>query len=199
MSKTSSQFDNLITRIYQCQRCVAALPYPPRPVLSVAEESRILIIGQAPGLKAHESQTPWNDVSGDRLRNWMGINKNTFYNKNICSVVPMGFCFPGYNKGSDRPPRKECAPAWHQQLLSHVNPGLTLYVGRYAQQYYLPQFNTLTAAIEHQRTVGHEHAQTEYILPHPSGRNNRWFSRHPWFEAEVIPSLRAAVKRQLPQ
>lgn len=197
MSDNLSSLATLLTKIRQCQLCTSALPFSPRPVLAVSPESRILIIGQAPGIKAHESHTPWNDVSGDRLRGWMGIDKNTFYDTNICSIMPMGFCFPGYKNGSDRPPRKECAPAWHQQLLSYINPKLTLYVGRYAQQYYLPQFKTLTEAIEsQQKSPSAEHHEI-FILPHPSGRNNRWLSRHPWFEKTIIPNLKAAVQNRL--
>lgn len=193
MQKTSESFDELLRRVRQCTLCAAALPQPPRPVLAAGEHSPIVVIGQAPGMLAHDSATPWNDRSGDRLRQWMGIDKNTFYDTFYLSLIPMGFCFPGYKNGADAPPRRECAPAWHHLLLQRIQPKLTVLVGRYAQQYYRPDYATLTAAVQEEAAL-----DTAYlVLPHPSGRNNRWLKRNPWFEEQVVPHLQHKVQALL--
>lgn len=189
MSDSNIQFSALYTRIKHCQICQHALPYPPNPIFSAAQEARIVLIGQAPGLKAHESSIPWNDASGERLREWMGIDNRTFYNEKLLAILPMGFCFPGYKNKADAPPRKECAPTWHKALLSFIRPTLTLLVGRYAQQYYLPQYKTLTQAVKENS------AGSTMVLPHPSGRNNRWLTQHPWFNERVLPQLKENIKQ----
>lgn len=188
MQKSSESFCALMDRVRDCRLCEFALPHTPRPVLAASEHADIVIIGQAPGLIAHNTNTPWNDKSGDRLRHWLGIEHNTFYNPQRIALIPMGFCFPGYKNGADAPPRKECAPTWHNTLLSRINPQLTILVGRYAQQYYCKQYKTLTEAVKNQPVSG-----TLAVLPHPSGRNNRWLGRHPWFEASILPALRAQI------
>ena len=160
-----TSFSQLMENVRACTLCEAHLPNPPRPVLSADTSSRIVIIGQAPGIKAHNSFTPWNDVSGDRLRQWLGIDRDTFYDVTYFSLIPMGFCFPGYLRGADAPPRKECAPTWHQQLLSAIAPELILFVGRYSQHFYLPEFKTLTDAVEAQRVS--LAGRKTMVLPHP--------------------------------
>lgn len=196
MSKNNAQFSALCNRIRHCQICQRELPFPPNPVFSVALEAQIALIGQAPGLKAHESSTPWNDASGERLRIWMGIDKCTFYNENNLAILPMGFCFPGYKNGADAPPRKECAPAWHSALLNFIRPTLTILVGRYAQQYYLPKYKTLTQAVKEQNeAMNDNNGNTTMVLPHPSGRNNRWLAKNSWFEQKVLPQLKANVEK----
>ncbi|QJR81620.1 uracil-DNA glycosylase family protein [Alteromonas pelagimontana] len=187
---TEKNFSEIMQEVRQCTLCKEHLPHSPNPVLAASESSPLVIIGQAPGIVAHDSSTPWNDRSGDRLRDWLGMSRDTFYDTQCVSLVPMGFCFPGYLKGADAPPRKECAPAWHDLLFSRIKPEMTLLVGRYAQKYYLPQYKTLTEAVAQQ-------AQTHsgmLVLPHPSGRNNRWLTRHPWFEDQVVPLLKKRVR-----
>ncbi|NMH61472.1 uracil-DNA glycosylase family protein [Alteromonas ponticola] len=186
-------FQNLINRARQCTVCEAELPQPPRPIFSASETAKIVIVGQAPGIKAHDSSTPWNDASGDRLREWTGLDRNLFYDVRHVALIPMGFCFPGYKNGADAPPRKECAPIWHAQLLSRIAPKLIILAGRYAQNYYLPQYRTLTEAVA-------QHNQTHsniMVVPHPSGRNNRWLTRNPWFAETVLPRLKAVVAETL--
>ncbi|QPG06107.1 uracil-DNA glycosylase family protein [Salinimonas marina] len=183
------EFTRLMTRVRQCTVCQSELPQPPRPVLAASPDSRIIVIGQAPGIVAHDTAMPWNDRSGDRLRNWMGVDRETFYNTNLISLIPMGFCFPGYKNGADAPPRKECAPTWHHLLMANIQPELVLLVGRYAQQYYCKEYRTLTFGVE-------KEAQKDskfMILPHPSGRNNRWLRNNSWFEASVVPQLKSRV------
>ncbi|MBU2976604.1 uracil-DNA glycosylase family protein [Alteromonas sp. C1M14] len=193
MSDSQRCFSSLLSKIKHCQICQHALPYPPNPVLSASPHAAITLIGQAPGLKAHESSTPWDDASGTRLRQWLGLDASSFYNDSLLAIIPMGFCFPGYKNGADAPPRKECAPAWHNALLNFIRPQLMILVGRYAQQYYLPQFKTLTQAVNAQnKTV---RGVNTLVLPHPSGRNNRWLAQHPWFEERVLPEVKETVAR----
>ncbi|MEG3766997.1 uracil-DNA glycosylase family protein [Alteromonas sp. 14N.309.X.WAT.G.H12] len=200
MSDSNTQFTALCSRIKHCQICQHALPFPPKPIFSAAQEARIVLIGQAPGLKAHESATPWNDASGERLREWMGIDKTMFYNEKLLAILPMGFCFPGYKNGADAPPRKECAPTWHKALLSFIRPTLTLLVGRYAQQYYMPQYKTLTQAVkECCEVINEKNGSGTIVLPHPSGRNNRWLAQHPWFNERVLPQLKETIKKVINQ
>lgn len=185
-----SEFESLEKSIRACSLCSDVLPYPPRPVFSLHNKSKILIIGQAPGLKAHESAKPFDDLSGNRLRHWMGISAELFYQAHNVAILPMGLCFPGYINGADAPPIKRCAPTWHPSVLSHIKPALTLYIGRYAQQYYAKEYKTLTEAVKNNKT-------SEYVLPHPSGRNNRWLAKNPWFETEIVPRLRQSVSNAL--
>ncbi|MCW8092699.1 uracil-DNA glycosylase family protein [Alteromonas sp. ASW11-130] len=186
-------FDKLVERAKRCTVCEAQLPQPPRPVFTASETAKIVIIGQAPGIKAHDSATPWNDASGDRLRAWTGIPREVFYSVDTIALIPMGFCFPGYKNGADAPPRKECAPIWHKQLISRIAPELIILAGRYAQQYYLPHYKTLTEAV-----AEHNLSQSNImVLPHPSGRNNRWLTKNPWFTETILPRLKMKVDEAL--
>lgn len=184
----SSPDTRLLRDIRACELCAGNLPFPPRPVLQINATARILIIGQAPGIKAHDSTMPWNDASGDKLRSWLGVTREQFYSAYF-THLPMAFCFPGYKNGADAPPPKICATTWHSKVQNLLQPALTLYIGRYSQQYYLPQFKTLTQAVE----ATTQQPNAFYALPHPSGRNNRWQTRNPWFESHALPVLRQSV------
>lgn len=184
-----SEFLRLMGRVRQCTLCQSQLPQPPRPVLAASPQSRIIVVGQAPGIVAHDTAMPWNDRSGDRLRSWMGVDREVFYDTSLISLIPMGFCFPGYKNGADAPPRKECAPTWHHLLMSHIKPDLVLLVGRYAQQYYCKEYKTLTSGVEIEANKNSKFM----ILPHPSGRNNRWLTKNPWFETSIVPQLKGRV------
>lgn len=177
-----------------CRRCEAALPLGPRPVLRGKASARLLIVGQAPGTRVHETGIPWNDRSGDRLRDWLQLPREVFYDERRIAIVPMGFCYPGVDaKGGDRPPRPECAPLWHAPLRAALpKVELTLLVGLYAQRHYLgPRRQaTLTETVRHWRDYG----PSFLPLPHPSWRNTFWLKKHPWFEAELLPELRKQVK-----
>ncbi|MGB7815725.1 MAG: uracil-DNA glycosylase family protein [Methylotenera sp.] len=157
--------------------------------------ARILIAGQAPGRKVHETGMPFNDASGDRLRSWLGISREVFYDATQVAILPMGFCFPGTGKSGDLPPRPECAPAWRAALLAHLkNLELTLVIGQYAQAYHLPgEVASVTEAV---RAWRKDWPQT-VPLPHPSPRNNLWLKRNPWFEEELVPALRKRVSEVL--
>jgi uracil-DNA glycosylase len=182
--------------ISACTVCAEHLPLGPRPVTQFSATSTILIIGQAPGTKVHTSGVPWQDDSGDRLRDWMGIDAADFYDPGKVALVPMGFCYPGKRKGGDAPPRPECAPRWHDRILSLLPPDrLTLLVGSYAQEHYLPKGAGKTL-LERVRGFG-RFAPAIFATPHPSWRSIGWQSRNPWFESELLPILRAAVQRQL--
>lgn len=186
--------DTLMQRIRQCQACAGSLPCPPNPVLRVGStRARILIIGQAPGTQAHRTTTPWNDVSGDRLRHWMGVTQEQFTDTAKIAIMPMGFCYPGTGAGGDLPPRPECAPLWHDQILKLLpNIQLTLLIGRYAQARYLgrAQKATLRDTVQDWR----RHLMNGYLpLVHPSPRNQRWLKNHPWFEQEIVPVLRQRI------
>ena len=186
---------DLLDDIRNCQFCTD-LPLGPNPVISVKRSAKVLIIGQAPGTRVHASGIPWNDPSGDRLRSWMGLNKDQFYNAADIAIVPMGFCYPGRGKSGDLPPRSECAPKWHRQILEQLpKVALTLLIGQYAQSYYLnDKYKTLTDRVEHWR----DYLSEGYLpLVHPSPRNQRWLKNNPWFENEVIPFLRQQINDQL--
>ncbi|MEW9799601.1 uracil-DNA glycosylase family protein [Alteromonas sp. CYL-A6] len=194
MEKNAEKFTSLEARIRQCQICKSALPYPPNPVFAASRTAKLVIIGQAPGLLAHKTSTPWNDKSGERLRSWLTMTDALFYDKQQVALIPMGFCFPGYRNKADAPPRKECAPAWHAALLAQLSPALTVLVGRYAQQYYQPESHTLTEAVQRCDFA----RDPVLVLPHPSGRNNLWLARHTWFSDEVLPALQARIQRLFP-
>lgn len=183
---------NLLDEISACRHCAAALPLGPRPVVSASREARILIIGQAPGTRVHQTGIPWNDPSGDRLRDWLGMDRATFYDTRRIAIMPMGFCYPGRGQGGDQPPRPECAPLWHARLLAQLpSIKLTLLIGQYAQAYYLPETKRLTMR---ERLADWRRFQPDYFpLVHPSPRNRLWLRRNPWFEEELVPALRAQV------
>jgi uracil-DNA glycosylase len=184
----------LLREVRACQVCAAHLPLGPRPVLRAKASARLLLIGQAPGTKVHESGIPWNDRSGDRLREWLQLDRDVFYDEARVAIVPMGFCYPGVDAtGGDRPPRRECAPLWHARVLQRLpNIELTLLVGGYAQKYYLGDgcAATMTETVHRWRA----HAPRFIPLPHPSWRNTGWLKRNPWFSSELLPSLRERVR-----
>jgi uracil-DNA glycosylase len=184
----------LLAEIGACQACAGALPHPPRPIVRVDARAKLLIAGQAPGRLVHETGLPWNDPSGDRLRDWMGVDRDWFYAPDNIAVAAMGFCFPGTVNGADLPPRPECAPLWRARLLSHLpNIRLTLVIGMYAARWHLPKARrkvSLTDTIATWR----EDAENVMVLPHPSWRNSAWLKRNPWFEAELVPLLRSRVR-----
>lgn len=183
----------LLDQIKKCEICKGLLPHEPRPVVAASKTSRILIIGQAPGRKVHETGIPWDDPSGNRLREWMGVNKDIFYDTSMIALVPMGFCYPGKGKSGDLPPRPECAPSWHSQLLDSMpNIGLTILIGNYAQKYYLKEQmgTTLTETVRNYRS----YPSSLIPLPHPSPRNIAWFKNNPWFGDEVLPHLKESVQ-----
>ncbi|WP_241505779.1 uracil-DNA glycosylase family protein [Parahaliea mediterranea] len=183
---------DLLAEVRRCRYCADRLPLGPRPVLRASATARLLIVGQAPGTKVHASGIPWDDPSGDRLRDWLQLDKAAFYDESRIAIMPMGFCYPGRGKSGDLPPDPACAPKWHGPLLEHMPAiELTLLVGNYAQQYYLdaPRLS-LAERVQRWRDFGPHWLP----LPHPSPRNNLWLRRNPWFEAEVIPALRKRVR-----
>jgi len=185
--------DALLAEIRRCTRCAADLPLGPRPVLRAAPGARLMIVGQAPGTRVHETGIPWNDPSGERLRDWLQVDRETFYDVTRIAIVPMGFCYPGVDRnGGDKPPRPECAPHWHPQIAPHLaGLGLTLLVGSYAQKYYLGdrRMKTMTETVRHWR----DYLPDFLPLPHPSWRNTAWLRKNPWFADEVLPVLRERV------
>lgn len=186
-----SSLASLLADVRACVRCAEHLPLGPRPVVQVHPSARILIAGQAPGRKVHETGVPFNDASGDRLRAWLGLSREVFYDARKLAILPMGFCFPGTGKSGDLPPRPECAPAWRAALLSRLkNLELTLVIGRYALAYHLPnEAASVTEAVQAWR----KNWPRTVALPHPSPRNNLWLKRNPWFEKELVPVLRTRV------
>ena len=187
--------DALLAEIRSCSLCSGHLPLGPRPVLQAHASARILVVGQAPGSKVHASGIPFDDASGDRLRTWMGVSREVFYNPEMVAIVPMGFCFPGTGKSGDLPPRPECAPAWREALLAHLGKvTLTLVIGQYAQAYHLKgEPVSVTEAVQ----AWSAYPPGLMPLPHPSPRNNLWLKRNPWFELQLMPVLRARVSEAL--
>lgn len=181
-----------LAEVRACRLCEPHLPLGPKPLLQAHRDARILIAGQAPGRRAHETGVPFSDASGDRLREWLGVDAQTFYDPRRIAILPMGFCYPGSGPAGDLPPRPECAAAWRQQLLHGLkNLRLTLVIGRYAADWHLPHTRgkPLTAIVaEWQR-----HWPAVLPMPHPSPRNQRWLRENPWFADDVLPLLRARV------
>jgi uracil-DNA glycosylase len=193
--------DLIATRIRACRICRDApqgkpLPHEPRPVLQESATARILIAGQAPGVRAHASGAPFTDPSGERLRDWLGVGKDAFYDRARIAIAPMGFCFPGLDaKGSDLPPRAECAPAWRRDLLAAMPQiELVLAIGIYAQAWHLSGNASLTERVRNWRQ-GIDREPQIIPMPHPSWRNSGWLKANPWFAGEVLPYLRGAVAR----
>lgn len=184
---------DLLYNIRQCDICEAHLPLGTRPIVSAHPESKIIIIGQAPGTKVHASGVPWDDASGKQLRKWLNVSDKDFYDETKFAIMPMGFCYPGKGKTGDLPPRKECAPQWHKPLLNKLpNVELVILIGLYAQKYYLGKEakRTLTETVKN-----HNAYLPKYLpLPHPSPRNRFWLTKNAWFEVEVLPVLRARIK-----
>ncbi len=189
--------EQLLGQIRDCRLCEEHLPLGPRPILRAKATARLLIVGQAPGTKVHASGIPWEDPSGDRLRQWLGIEASTFYDPGRVAIMPMGFCYPGrLPKGGDRPPRPECAPAWHQDLLAQLPAiELTVLAGAYAQAYYLgaTRAGNVTETVRAWRRYAPRHMP----LPHPSWRTMGWQKRNPWFDEDVLPELRRRVRALL--
>ena len=183
----------LLSEIKQCTVCANHLDLGPRPVVSGHIDSKIVIIGQAPGTKVHTSGVPWDDASGRQLRKWLGVSDEDFYNAQKFAIVPMGFCYPGKGKSGDLPPRPECAPLWHESLITNMpNVKLIILIGMYAQKYYLKKAakKTLTETVRNYK----EYLPSYFVLPHPSPRNRFWLTKNPWFEEKVIDNLKKEIK-----
>lgn len=196
MSRPRSELELLLGEIRACRLCEAQLPLGPRPVLRASETATLLVVGQAPGTLVHGSGVPWDDASGVRLREWMGMDKARFYDETTVAIVPMGFCYPGRGASGDLPPRPECRATWHPRLLPLLpNVRLVLAIGQFAQAYFLGESRkkTLTDTVRAWR----EYAPRVIPLPHPSPRNIGWFKHNPWFESDVLPALRARVAEAL--
>jgi uracil-DNA glycosylase len=185
--------DGLLHNIRQCDICIKHLPLGPRPIVTAHLDSKIVIIGQAPGTKVHKTGIPWDDPSGRQLRKWLGVTDEVFYDERKIALVPMGFCYPGKGKSGDLPPRTECAPQWHDDLLDkmpHVE--LVILIGMYAQKYYLKSDakKTLTETVR-----AYKKYLPKYLpLPHPSPRNRFWLTKNPWFDSEIVPILNQKVE-----
>ncbi|MEZ4741127.1 MAG: uracil-DNA glycosylase family protein [Bdellovibrionota bacterium] len=182
----------LLNEIRSCTHCVDHLPLGPNPVVHFSLKSRIIIVGQAPGIKVHETSTPWNDASGNRLREWLGVSKEEFYDTDVFGIVPMGFCYPGKGKSGDLPPRPECAKLWMRKILNslrHIE--LMVLIGQYSQNYFLKDSKkeNLTETVRNWKRYLPEY----FVLPHPSPRNNIWLKKNPWFERKTIPALRKVI------
>ena len=189
--------EDLLSEIRKCTRC-NDLPLGPRPIIRAQRSAKLLIIGQAPGTKVHETGIPWNDPSGDRLRDWLNLDKDIFYDDNKIAIMPMGLCYPGkIEKGGDKPPRSECAPAWHQKVLDQLHQvELTLLVGSYAQNHYLKgqKYKTMTETVKNYI----DFIDTGFFpLPHPSWRVTNLIKKNPWFETELLPELKEKVRKIL--
>ncbi len=181
----------LLEQIRKCEVCKNSIE--PNPVLQIGRNSKIIVIGQAPGRIVHQTNIPWNDKSGDNLRTWLSVDRTAFYDTNLFGIMPMGFCYPGTGKSGDLPPRPECAPLWHNKILEKVaNAELILLIGMYSQNYYLKEkvSGTLTETVKNYAA----YLPTFFPLPHPSPRNNLWMAKNKWFETEVLPELKTRVK-----
>jgi len=187
--------EKLLDDIRACTLC-QDLPLGPRPIIRAQKTAKLLIIGQAPGTKVHQSGIPWDDPSGERLRDWLGMSRDVFYDDRTVAIMPMGLCYPGkQDKGGDKPPRKECAPAWHEKILANLNEvELTLFVGSYAQNYYLAE-NKQKNMTETVRCWRDYLDQNIMPLPHPSWRVVNMMKKNPWFETELLPHLRQIVQK----
>ncbi len=191
--KTSETLAALLAKVRACSACAGALPLGPRPILQLSTSATILVASQAPGLKVHQTGVPFSDVSGDRLREWMGLSADEFHDEKRIAILPMGFCYPGRAGGGDAPPRPECAHLWRDQLLQslpHVR--LTLLVGSYAQQHVLGP-GALAPRVRNFR----DYLPDSFPLPHPSWRSRMWEEKNPWFAEDVLPALRSAIERAL--
>ncbi len=194
-----TKLDALLVEVRACHVCEAELPLGPNPILRAKRSAKILIIGQAPGTKVHTSGIPWDDPSGKRLREWMNVDNEVFYNSSKIAIIPMGFCYPGKGKSGDLPPREECAALWHKKLLAHLpNVKLSLLIGRYAQKYYLQGSKyycdkTVTETVANWKKF----APKYFPIPHPSPRNTLWLRNNSWFEKKTLPQLRKRVRNAL--
>ena len=188
----SSNLEALLTAVRNCRACESHLPLGPRPVLRAGAAARILIVGQAPGVRVHTTGIPWDDPSGERLRAWMGVDKAFFYDESRIAIIPMGYCYPGRGADGDLPPRRECAALWLDQLLARLPQiELTLLVGQYAQRHFLGSHRK--PSLTETTRAWREYAPQFIPLPHPSPRNQPWFKQHSWFEEDVVPALQARI------
>jgi len=186
----------LAYEIKGCKVCKEFLPFPPKPIFGFSSSSKIVLIGQAPGIKVHESETPWDDASGMRLREWLGVTNAQFYAPRNFAIVPMGFCYPGKAKSGDLPPRSECAPLWMKQILGKLEDHtLKILIGQYSQKYFLGDSikRNLTETIKNWR----EYLPDFLVLPHSSPRNNIWLKKNPWFSEELLPVVKKLVRKTL--
>lgn len=186
--------DVLLNKIKNCVICKKSLPFDPRPILNFSKSSKIMLVGQAPGIKAHETRTPWNDPSGDRLRDWLGLSKEQFYDANLIAITPMGFCYPGKAKAGDKPPQPECAKTWMPEILDHLtNVRYKILIGQYALKYFLNTSSTmnLTELIK----TWPPGKEGVFVLPHPSPRNNIWLKKNPWFEKNILPKIKKEIAK----
>lgn len=193
MARTS--LNDLLAEVRSCTVCADALDHEPRPVVQVGSRANIVIIGQAPGRRVHESGVPWDDPSGEKLRGWLNLSNAEFYDPDIVAIVPMGFCYPGSARSGDKPPRPECAPLWHERLLDHLpDDRLEVVIGMYAQKRYITdRAKTLTDTVRRWE----DYLPKQVVLPHPSPRNQHWLTKNPWFEQDTIPAVRTRVDEVL--
>ncbi|MDX2379301.1 MAG: uracil-DNA glycosylase family protein [Acidimicrobiia bacterium] len=192
---TTRSLDHLLAEIAACTVCAPNLEHGPRPIVQAGKEARIVIIGQAPGRRVHESGVPWDDPSGRTLRRWLNLSNEQFYDPDIVALVPMGFCYPGSGPSGDNPPRPECAPLWHERLLSELpDSRLDIIIGTYAQKRYIAdRKKTLTATVANWAA----YLPGRVVLPHPSPRNQHWLTKNPWFESETLPAVRQRIAEVL--
>lgn len=190
-----TEFIELLESVKGCRLCEEFLPLGPRPIVQLDPQATILIAGQAPGRRVHESGVPFDDPSGDRLREWLGFSRDTFYDVTKIAILPMGFCYPGTGKSGDSPPRPECARAWRRELLQHLTEiRLTLVIGQYAHKWHLPRTQkNLTETVR----AWKDYAPNIFPLPHPSPRNNIWLKKNPWFAKSLLPALGKAAQRAI--
>lgn len=188
--------NQLIKKASNCNLCEEHLPLGPRPIFRIHPNAKILIVGQAPGTKVHETGIPWNDESGKRLREWMGLDSKDFYNSEKVAIMPMGFCYPGKGKSGDLPPRPECANLWHKKMLHHMKEiKLIILIGKYALQYYLGEriYTNLTETVRNYQKFIPEY----FPIVHPSPRNKLWIKKNPWFEESIVPELQKKIHQIL--
>ena len=190
-----TSFSTLVNNARACELCQDKLPLGPRPVFQLHPDAKILIAGQAPGSKVHASGIPFDDASGNRLRQWLGLDREQFYDPKLVSILPMGFCYPGTGKSGDLPPRPECAATWREVMLAQLNAlELTIVMGQYAMAYHFPGASGSVT----EQVINWRQSWPKIVpLPHPSPRNNRWLVRNPWFESELLPELKARVSQLL--
>jgi uracil-DNA glycosylase len=188
-----NKFTRLLAEVRACDLCAAHLPHGPRPVVQAGPEARLLIVGQAPGRRVHDTGIPWNDASGERLRDWLQLPPELFYDERLVAIIPTAFCYPGKGRSGDLPPRPECAPAWHPRLLPLMPQlQLTLLIGAHAQKFYLRE--NAKATLTETVAAFRDYLPRFFPLPHPSPRNQAWWKAHPWFERELLPVLRERIE-----
>lgn len=189
---TYRTLESLLAAVRNCRACEAHLPLGPRPVVRAAVTARVLIVGQAPGLRVHATGIPWDDPSGERLRSWMGVGKDVFYDESRIAIIPMGYCYPGRGNSGDMPPRRECAELWLHHLLAKLpRIELTLLIGQHAQRHYLG--NRRKSSLADTTKAWREYTPRYFPMPHPSPRNTPWFQRNSWFEQQLLPELRTRI------